>query len=370
MSCKVPSPITTLRGHNAGVTALAYCKHRDEPYLLSGDEDGSLIIWNLTIFRKYRQYTNLVRSRIQSVKVIQLSIDSEKHDILVVQSRNNGLHLTNLTKSFTDECGTPAQILAEFPTYDSLFSRGDSLSIKAGSLAILAYPSYIESNLATVRIVNANVQTKISGTAQRESDEPKKSCPVFDMVIKENPTGGYLLFIAYEDGCLCVFSFCLETTKTVPLLNSEGLKIDHIKTYDVKIGDFISAFDVMLNNQESISLICGSPAKSLMIINDSIKFSSHEPSVNNIDLKRQGTSAIAIRPDSKLFVASGWDNSINLYSIKSRKHLVNLNYHLKQVQSILFFEKPNFLETNNSKETEYLLCCASMDGTISITSIY
>lgn len=373
MSNKVPQPIFTLRGHNVGVTALTYYSTTSWPYLVSGDEEGSICIWDLAVFRRLVVYPNIAKSRVQSLKVIKLKVAEGQHDIIFIHSRNHGILLLDLSKSLEPLCHPEPTLLAKYDSFESLFSRGDAIAGSDGT-AVLAYPSCLENYLITIRILGEDAQTLISGNASRNNEV--RNCPVFDISIKEESQQRYFLFAAFEDGCLVTFSFGPNLTKTVPHLNCKGLDVQQIKKFDLGIGDFISAFDLMLSEDNHLSAVVGSPLKQLMFLDASLDEDSKFETPTHVPLKRQGVSAITIRPDGKIVAIACWDSTVKIFSIRSFKLLACMRHHLKQVHSILFYEKSSQphdgdpREDRNKIESRYLMCCASMEGTISISSIY
>ena len=136
---------------------------------------------------------------------------------------------------------------------------------------------------------------------------------------------------------------------------------------------------VIKPRDSDITLICGSPLQSLIILRDKLDDENSQPSIENMALKKQGVSDIAIRPDHKPYAVACWDSSVKLFSLKSGRLLAVLGHHLKQTQQILFvgddLSGHEYSESrgdaNISKaERKFLLCCASMEGTISISDIY
>lgn len=376
MSNKVPQPIFTLRGHHAGVTALTYCSVLNNPYLVSGDEEGSLCVWDLAVFRKLVTYPKLAKSRVQSLKTFELDVRDEVRSLIFIHSRNNGVLILDLSKSIESKHETKPVILETYDSFESLFSRGDAI-LGSDGFAVLAYPSCLENYLVTIRVLGKDAQTLISGTADRKSES--RNCTLFDIALKEESHQRYLLFAAYEDGCLCTFSFSPNSTRTVPHLNCTGLDVQLVKKFDLKIGDFISAYDLALGPDHRLFAAIGSPLKQVIFVEASLNQNSDVQELVNVPLKRQGISAISIRPDKKLIAVAGWDSTVRLYSAKSYKLLAILRHHLKQVQCILFYEEHNLQslhadddhhEASGNVERKYLMCCASMEGTISISSIY
>lgn len=365
MTEKAPDPIFTFRGHSAGVTAVT----SHELCLISGDEDGTIIVWQLATFKRITTWNRICKSKIQSLRVIKLQLDSQGQNILVAQTRDNGVHLYILDLNKLDSQPEP---LVDFQTYESLFSRGDAVTISE-STAILAYPSSLESYMITVRYLGVDAKTIISGSAMRAEEVNMKSHQsVFDIVIRNNPrdTRSHELFAGYEDGFIIVYSFSPERTKTIPELNVSGLDISIVRKINLGLTDFISAFDVM-NVSDKYIIISGSPSKELKFLELPQELIGEECVSSVVTVKRQGTSVIAIRPDYKLVATAGWDNTIRLFSMKSRKHLATLKSHTKQVSDIAFIK---ISQDDNDNEDcasgDFLMTCGSLDGTISVYDIY
>jgi hypothetical protein len=357
MAGPAPPPVFIFRGHKVGVTALV-CHHTSTLY--SGDEEGNIISWDLTTFKRLASYNNVCASKILSLKIIRLILDkTADSEILVIQTRNDGVHLNAL-----DTLANTTQ----FPTYECLFSRGDAITLQHCQQAVLAYPSAIESHLVTVRYLGNDAKTLVSGSARRQDeDQKRREATIFDIKIQcLGATGNdeeLFLFTAYEDGCVVMYSFDRSRVETVPELNVTGLKIELLRKFDFCISDFVSAFDVIRERYDSYTIICGSPKKELIFSTYSQTMEKTDEDIRTVVLNKTGTSAISIRPDQKLVVVGGWDNNIRVFSIKSSRHLATLKNHTKQVSNITFGEK-------NSNEGEYLMCCASLDGTISIYDIF
>lgn len=367
-----PPPIFTLRGHPAGVTAITQFELSNQKYLASGDEKGNVIIWDLSVFRKVIDLPELCISRVQSLRVISLKLNGLLCQILVAQSRDDGVQLYNLDDVFQAVLKSPTNPIVIYPTYTSLFSRGDSISISPET-AILAYPSSLEDNLVTVRYVGDDAKTSLSGSAKRDFKTTQGSCTIFDIIIRpSNLVDVYNLYVGYEDSHICIYSFNQDSTESIPVLNCTGLKLDLINSFDFGFQDFVSAFDVITKMSDNI-IVAGSPHKEVIVLSN--ESDSHiEKSRATLALKRPGVSALAIRPDNKLVTIATWSGTVELYSMKSKRHLATLRNHQKRVECILYLKDSwlNEQTLSHSSETpeKYLICCASSEGTISISSIY
>lgn len=394
MSQEVNQPLFTLRGHNVGVTALAQFEFAKNPFLISGDDEGTINVWDLNILRRHVSHSNVASSRIQTLRIVKFCVnDVNNSHLLIVQFRDNGLKLFNIESVMSNFPLSKSEALATYPTFNSLFSRGDALDVDH-KVALLAYPSCMESDLVTVRVIGQDAKTYISGNAQRHERDSKRTCTVFDISIVKKSDDSFHLFIGYEDGCICCYTFNLNVMKVVPHLKVEGLKIDLIKTYNFQVGDFLSAFAAVNRKPDNnLVAVCGFPKAELIFLCDLLdgdQITEKELNVKRIKLRKPGVAEIQIRPDNKLVAVACWDSSVRLYSLEApHKLLTTLNLHMKQVQSMVYAKRPEIHADKDSYANEvfgecaglsksneaneglnkYLLCCASIEGTISISAI-
>lgn len=363
-------PLFTLRGHNTGVTALTQIDFDGEACLVSGDQEGTVIFWDLVTFKQITSHQRLCNSQIQSIRVIQLECAENLSTVLVVQSRNNGLSLFHTTRDKLVH-------LANYDTYEALFSRGDAISRHNGT-AVLAYPSCLNNHFVTVRLLGAGAKTILSGSAQRFQEDDSKKGSLFDIKVKQD-NSSYLLFVAYEDATICAFSLNLQDTLHVPVLDSRGIKIEMVKKFGLDFKDFITSLDVRLVD-DKYNIICGAPTNNVYVIATPRDLRSPQvDEVDQIKLKKRGVSTIATYIDCDIAAIACWDSSIVLYSLNSKNPLKTLSNHTKQVQDLIFLDGSKIYEEHHdspepkphgpSYANKLLLCCASMDGTISLTYI-
>lgn len=366
-----------------GVTYISHYQlpDDDQSYLISGDEEGTLIVWDLSTFKQVAKYVKISKSIIQSIKDVNIIVGDRRSIVLVVQSRNDGVQVLDFHDKANRTVKLAPNVLASYPTHDSLFSRGDALSTRDGS-AILAHPSLLENHLVTIRVLGRDAKTVASGTAGQDKHIVKKF-PLFDIKIIKNSEKAideerYHLFTAHEDGFMHIHEFQLNTTKTVPFLNSEGIDVKLTRRIDLGFKDFVAAYDIIRSkvsdeDDDNYLIVAGSPGKYLCFMKCSAKFDA-EPDIHRIRLRTNGVSAISLSPDMRFVAVASWDKSVKLFSTEEHKLLAKLDQHTKQVQAILFAPKPatSLMDLSLISEAGYnnkqMICCASQDGTISISS--
>lgn len=371
MSEQPPVPIYTLRGHEASVTALVTYETEDQgTRLVSGDENGTVIIWNLATYRPIQKFARLTNGRIQCLKTLF------NDDYLFIHSRqqDNGVSIVNIE----DLCDTKLS----FNSCDAVFSRADALDFDA-KRSITAFPSSLGQHIVEVRVIDSSIDyaTFIAGTASKDADNPdKNTCSAFDICLRKMPVdNAVLMFVGYEDGTISVYCLKLDdkdSEKTMPALGATGLRLRLIKTYDMQQKDFVSAFDVALISDDKYKLICGFPFSEVYIINDTYQMTPKETDkieqeTRSIRLKTNGVSTIKIRPDKRIVIIGTWNSNIKVFSAKG-KPLASLNYHQKRVSDLAFVDcqKKNNCLLLSKGDAKFVMACASADATISLSTIY
>lgn len=378
MSSVTVKVLHTLRGHERSVTATVHYTTADRSLLISGDQEGTLIAWNLNQYRLLTKHKLLAKSQVQALKVLKLA-----NDVLFVHTRDNGVKLFVL-ETIIDKGASPSTIveIKSFRSHDSLFSRGDAISIEGGR-AILAYPYELENHIVSVVLIDPLANTLIAGNARRYPLDCSKTSSVFDMLLMIAKNGSFNLYVSYEDGCICIFGFTETSTTSIQSLNTVGLKLSLINEYNLGTCDFVSAFDVIeMCNSETRTAVCGSPGNKLILIHHAIEPSTKElNTIDEIKLAKSGVSAIAIQPDNNLVAVARWGKNVDLYCMKTRELVAILDQHSQQVSSLSFMNSSTAMQEAFPLQSEinghpdekvggYLLFCASMEGTISVSSIH
>lgn len=321
--------IFSLRGHKAGVTAL----HQFETYLLSGDEEGSLMIWNLDILRKQSLYENMFQSRIQSIKSFKIT----NKLFIMVQSRDHGIHIFP-SNNIIDQ-SEKVSILAQFSSYPSIFSKADAINHSSMG-PLLAYPNDKDKFLVTVTFLAEDLSVKNTEVLGRS----QSGGAVFDIKLQSKEDQIYV-YVGYEDGQIGLFSSIQRDN------DKTEIRFVNLKTINIDVGDFVSALDVSLSSL----LIVGSPSKELLL------YDCKTDETCRVKLKKRGISSLKIDPTGCLVAVATWSCQVDIYHLNSRTKADSLLVHNKQVQDILWLSVGNlFPQYDNA------LCCASLDGTISI----
>lgn len=327
--------IFTFRGHRVGVTAI----NQLQRYLITGDEEGTIMIWDVETYKNIKTYSKIIQSRIQSIKIID---DGHRH-AAIFQSRDHGLHVYNIQDSTTLNQIT-IDLICRFPAHPSLFSKGDAI-IHQNIGVVLGYASERSSQIVTVR----NLDDDWNDLTTVDLERPVVGGNVFDIQLRAHDSkhDNIMCLIGYEDGKIAMFKL-RSNQSTSPCFD-----IIMTRIVNVMIDDFVSAFDIY----KDVHLIIGSPTRDLVI------FCCDVDDVVRLKLDKRGISSIKCHWVDDWVAVSRWDSRVDIYSIDTRQILYSLNSHSKQVQDMIWLKTSFF--TNYTK----VLGCVSLDGTISLVGI-
>lgn len=324
--------IFTFRGHRGGVTAI----EQIERYLVSGDDEGSIIIWNIETFKCIRSYNNIVPSRIQSIRIIS----KEHRQISIIQSRDHGLHIYDIHTNTIDD-SISLTLVDKLPSHPNLFSKGSAI-LHQSIRFVLGYPSEHSSQIITVRNLDDNCKTKTIIDIER----PVVGGNVFDICLQTNPSinSNITCYAGYEDGKIGLYSLrCDELTNKFDIIMT--------RVINMKINDFVSAIDVY----DNVYLVVGFPTRDLIIYNCDID------ETIKLKLDKRGISSIRCRYDTGCIAVARWDSRVDIYKMDTKQILHSNSAHNKHIQDMIWINDTSFLP--NFKD---ILCCVSLDGTISL----
>lgn len=346
-----PPPVFTLRGHEHGVTALVcFVNSEKQSCLVSGDEEGYVIVWDLATYRPLEARKHLVKGRIQSLRCV---LDSS---YIFVHSRQDSVRVFDL--SLNEK--------ARFESCDCVFSRGDALDYNETS-CIIAFPSTLGTNVVEVRVLDGSLSTVLAGTARRAE---KESASTFDICLRK-VSELVLVFVGYEDGRVSVFSMRPEgsgSSKSMPLLmRASGLNVALQRTYSFEQqDDFVSALDVSIGAGR-FKLACGFPSDKLFILTGStLDLPADTAGAASVWLGARGMSAVKFRPDERILAVAAWNARLKIYSHKG-KALASLEHHSARIGALAFAAGAGAAP---DLRAGFVLACGSADGTISLWSIY
>lgn len=163
------------------------------------------------------------------------------------------------------------------------------------------------------------------------------------MVIEVINDGKQWVLVAYEAGILILWDI---------------YKVEPVS--EITIGSFPTALDFDTSLMRGV---VGNTSKNLEIIE--LSKAGALSRRKRIILKNAGVSAIAIRPDAKIFATSGMDGLLRIFSLRSMCQLAVLEQHRNPVQDILY--SPSKIMAYDCLQ---LMAAAGKDGYVSLWDIY
>ncbi|XP_075235712.1 guanine nucleotide-binding protein subunit beta-like protein 1 [Lycorma delicatula] len=325
-----PTPLFTLKGLMEPVHSIMFDLNKDEEFLYAGTQEGKVHIWDLKNNREITSHkigdeTCLALHKIHS---------SDENRILLTQEKN-GCYKFWIENKIGEKLLFKRVIKLEYFGFcKSIIDYKNKFIICPDNNSIIKLISF-DDNVDNEILFKVNSSENIGEI----------------MVIKQFI---HFVLVLYESGFIKIWSLlCNECVNTTKLLSDCPMALD-LKFYpnhNSKLFGYVGSntdkileFDLVLRNETSdISVV----------------------KKREVKLTNPGVSFIAIRPDCKLFVTACWDKFIRLFSCKSLKLLVVLDFHKEITQEILFsYNKVQ------SWSCDYLLVCCSLDRRISLWNLY
>ncbi|RBR24446.1 uncharacterized protein FIESC28_02737 [Fusarium coffeatum] len=366
MDSSTPTPKSILRGHKSQIHAAAFIRSNER--LITGDADGFVVLWDLTIMRPravWRAHEKallgvrgwgddkiITHGRDMKLIVWKLGEADEDHlstalpveDVPTPRAQPWVLHLLEVNtlnfcafaicSSVPGPVDTASEVLIAVPnTLNSdaidiyhLPSQHRIHTIKAGDktgmamcLALLHHNDALtliaafENGYATVQRLEANGQWITTYNSQAHS-QPVLSLRVFndffitssaDSIVAKHPIPTRLFFPLKE----------MEPPKSTE-------RVVEIIDEDPKGKSLLSAGLKSSSAQTST----GAPKKGV----------PWRDPLKAINTKHSGQQSLDIRSDGRIFATAGWDSKVRVYSSKTMKELAVLKWHQVGCYAVAF----------------------------------
>ncbi|KAK4227545.1 WD40-repeat-containing domain protein [Podospora fimiseda] len=305
-------PKSILRGHKTQVHATTFIRNNER--LLTGDSEGFIVVWDLTIMRPkavWQAHTNAI-----------LGITGWGKDRIISHGRDNKLIIWKLSEE--DE----TQLSTTLPLDPSPESRPQPwilhmLEVNTMNFCSFSYcPASCEEKEEILVAVPNTLASEAIDIFHLPSQQrlhtvtpggPKgKNGMVMAVSLFYHYDNTIILVAGFENG-LCAVSLFLNKKWTITYQNSShtqpilSLNISPAKEYF-----FTSGADATIAKHP----IPSSP--STTIITEPLK---------KINTKHSGQQSLVIRSDNLIFATAGWDSKIRIYSVKSLKEVAVLKWH-------------------------------------------
>ncbi|KAK3678093.1 Astra associated protein 1 Asa1 [Recurvomyces mirabilis] len=322
-------PAYILRGHSAQIHALHFIA--DNKYLISGDADGWVIIWDMPIKRPVGVW-QAHRGAILGINSWPGS-ESDQGDRIITHGRDNKLRVWQLAQDDISRLAIklPADAepadsrqpwLLHSLTVNALNFCSFAISISPGSLT-----SSKTSNDAPPDVLVAvpgvqdgyiNITSLPAEQRFATITDPKDIKTGMVMAIGLQTESGKLKVIAgYESGYACVFSQ-QDGSSNWQAIYTHKSHTQPVLSLDIAPG---------------LNYFYSSSADEIITRHPLNEGSS---ATKTLQTKHAGQQSLIVRSDEKIFATAGWDGRARVYSAKTMKELAVLKWHKEGCYALAF----------------------------------
>ncbi|KAH8651014.1 WD40-repeat-containing domain protein [Xylariales sp. PMI_506] len=363
------SPTAVLRGHQAQVHATAFV--RGNQRLASGDADGYVVLWDLTIMRPravWRAHANAI-----------LGIASWGRDKIITHGRDNQLIVWKVAEEDEDRLST---VLPLDPAPDSRpqpwvlhilgvntmnfcsFASCPANADGSGEELLVAVPNTLASE--SVDIYKLPSQERLHTVhSPNKADQSGMVMALAIFYVDSSLT----VIAAYENGLAIVLQqseqggwdlLYTAQTHSQPVLS---LDVAQNKKYFLTSGADAIVAKHPIPARSSSTATAGSDIKPVAITNHprppgngrsllsaalaadpqpKIMAAATSPIIvqtqplRTINTKHSGQQSLRIRSDGKIYATAGWDSKVRVYSSHTMKELAVLKWHQVGCYAVAF----------------------------------
>ncbi|KAM0274345.1 hypothetical protein ACHAQH_007940 [Verticillium albo-atrum] len=308
---EIPHPRSILRGHKAQVHALAFVSNNER--LASGDAEGYVAVWDLTIMRPtavWRPHENAI-----------LGIQGWGTDRIITHGRDHKLAVWKLAPS--DE----ANLSKKLPLDDTSDSRPqpwllhliDVNTMNFCAFAACTPPSppssddpellvAVPNTLASESIDIYHLPTQIRHHTVRS---PGQNGMVMALALLSQ-AGSLTLLAGYENGVTTAMHFSSGTWKTTYRSQPHSQPVLSLDVSPDGTSFVTSSADAIIARHPV------PPPAGMEVLDQPLKI---------VNTKHSGQQSLRFRDDGRVFATGGWDAMIRVYSGKTMKEVAVLKWH-------------------------------------------
>ncbi|KAF2767587.1 WD40 repeat-like protein [Teratosphaeria nubilosa] len=371
-------PTYILRGHSAQIHSV--CFLRDNLRLLSGDADGWVVLWSVSIKRPIAVW--------QAHKGTVLGLKAWGDERIITHGRDNKLCVWQLAETQEAEFSTMLPIedstterkkpwlLHSLPVHAlnfCSFAMGPALASQAldsdVSEILVAYPGVQDGSIMVTSLPS---EERFATIPPPRSDSKSGMLMALELHQQNSQDQSLLVIAGYEGGNTCLWSQN-PMTKIWKVVNTYKLHSQPILSLDAVP-----------------TLACFYTSSADAAIAQYSLYTQADPKV--VQTKHAGQQSLTVRDDGKIFATAGWDGRVRVYSCKTMKELAVLKWHKEGCYALAFArsrypdrmnisvpEGPGVVtkreltvsqrRQQTAKETHWL-AAGSKDGKISLWDIY
>ncbi|KAL7937362.1 WD40-repeat-containing domain protein [Trichoderma chlorosporum] len=372
MAESTPSPKAILRGHKAQIHATTFVRHDER--LATGDAEGWVVLWDLTIMRPravWRAHENAI-----------LGIKGWGRDKIITHGRDHKLIVWQIREE--DE----GRLSVCLPLEDTPTPRPQPWVLHLLEVNTMNFCSFAaclsdaEQGSLETATPTAEVIVAVPNTLASEAiDIYTLPSQIRIHTIKSSQTNGMAMSLSlfHHQGCLTLTAAFENGFVSVHRLGSDGswtmtyrsqAHTQPILSIDVHPSQeffFTSAADALIAkhpipisqqevdpdfepNQRVTEVVephqsnAGTSLLSAALKDATApeassrrkKLKAWEHPLKVINTKHSGQQNLKVRSDGKLFATAGWDSKIRIYSAKTLKELAVLNWHKVGAYAVAF----------------------------------
>ncbi|KAJ2077852.1 Astra associated protein 1 Asa1 [Coemansia sp. RSA 988] len=292
-------PDFVFRGHQAAVNCVHF--FADDLYLVSGDQSGLLIVWNILLKRPLVQVPEAHSDAI-------IAATSVGAGTVVSQGRDNKINIWSLTAGEL----SGELVLAKSLSVDSMTFCQFACAGNGPDMWLVAIES-VDSGKAY--IFNVHTQTRHSFSIRRKSTAPMGTREDSPMCIRlvARKDKRLELYVGYESTMLQFFALTVSENECVSKLMS-STSTPHKEP--------LMALDIDCQNRRLYT--CAADNKVCCFVlgaNGAVG-----DSVSSIQLPNPGASGIRYFDSCSLIGVAGWDYAVHLYT-PNLEHISTVRFH-------------------------------------------
>ncbi|KAM0561275.1 hypothetical protein ACHAPJ_003153 [Fusarium lateritium] len=366
MDSSTPSPKSILRGHQSQIHAAAFIRSNER--LLTGDADGFVVLWDLTIMRP--------RAVWRAHEKALLGIRGWGDDKIITHGRDLKLIVWKLGESDEEHLSTALPVeevstpraqpwmlhLLEVNTLNFCAFAVCSCTpgpVDAASEILIAVPNTLHSDAIDIyqlpsqrriHTIKAGDKTGMAMClALLHHKDALTLIAAFEngyATVQRLETGGQWTTTYHSQAhsqpvlSLSVYDDCFITSSADSIVAKHPIPTDL----------FFPLQDTELpKSTERVVEIIDEEPKGKSLLSAALKSSSQQGAtaaprkgvawkdpLKTINTKHSGQQSLDIRSDGKIFATAGWDSKVRVYSTKTMKELAVLKWHLVGCYAVAF----------------------------------
>ncbi|KAH6610120.1 astra-associated 1 [Trichoderma cornu-damae] len=353
MAESTPSPKAILRGHKAQVHAATFVRHNER--LATGDAEGWVVLWDLTIMRPravWRAHENAILG-IGGWGRDRIITHGRDHKLIVWRVREEDEGRLSVSLPLEDAPTPRPQPWAlhllevntmNFCSFAACLSDPEQGSVEAGSPTsevVLAVPNTLASE--AIDIYTLPSQARIHTVKPDQKNGMAMSLSLF------HHHGRLTLAAAFENGVVSVHRLDSDGSWTMtyrsqahtqPVL-SIGVHPNREFLFTSSADALIAKHPVPISPQEvdvdfEPNQRVTEAAEPLQGNTGRKRLKEWEHPLKVVNTKHSGQQNLKVRSDGKLLATAGWDSRIRIYSAKTLKELAVLSWHKVGAYAVAF----------------------------------